>query len=90
MNDKKGLNPNFNLEEIFIDFDYRNKRSKKTSALMFLFEFMSLTDFIFLRNSNKFFHSKLDMDFLKKVIKKKLLNRKEITFVLKKIIISPE
>ena len=90
MNEKNNQNSIFHLEEIFIDFNYKNKRCKKTSALMNLFEFMSLKDIILLKNTNKFFHSKFEMDFLKKVIKTKLLNRKEITFVMKKIIISTE
>lgn len=90
MNEKKNLKSIYNIEEIFIDFDYKNKKCKKTSALMSIFDYMNVKDLIFFRNTNKFFNNKLEMNFLKKNFKKKLLSKKEQSFIIKKIIISPE
>jgi len=90
MNVINKLKSTFNFEEIFIDFDYKDKRCKNSKAILKIFDYLNMKDIINFKNTNVFFNSKFDIEFLKKTLKNKILNRKEHVFLLKKILITQE
>lgn len=91
MNEKKTFNNlNFNLAEIFLDFDYKKKLCDKSHALLKIFDFLSLQDMINWKNTNHFFFTKFNIDFYKKILKNKFLKRNEHAYLLRKIIINEE
>ena len=89
-NDNLKIKYDFSLEEIFIDFDVKNKSSLETKPLIILFDFLEIKDIISFKNTNQFFSKKINIDLIKKVSKNKILKRKEHLYLMRKIIINQE
>jgi hypothetical protein len=90
MNNSLKIKKNCNLEEIYLNFDSKDKMSHETKSLNRIFDYLSMKDIISFKNTSQFFNKKFDIEFIKKVSKGKILNRKEHLYLIRKIIITPE